>query len=147
MKTRLLIIVGIIAVILIIGTHQSLLYQCGTLPIYMETPRNPNLWNCLEIWEKQSKHYPPPMNLSAERDAAWITNAKDELYSIGCDEPILTHLAKYSNLIDNKFNIKYGIEDIGLPDGVIQEKFEECVDFIYEKRIAELFFGEKENED
>ena len=27
------------------------MYQCGTLPVFVETPRNPNLWSCLQIWE------------------------------------------------------------------------------------------------
>ncbi len=79
------------------------------------------------------------MNLGAERGSAWITSAEDELYSIGCDKPILTHLARYSNLLDNEFDGNYGIEDIGLPDGVTQQKFEECVDYIFEKRILELY--------
>ena len=51
MKTRLkIIIVGIILASISFGTYQYIMYQCGTLPIYMETPRNPSLWHCLEIW-------------------------------------------------------------------------------------------------
>jgi hypothetical protein len=68
MKTRYkIIIVGIVLTTIVFGTHQSLMHQCGTLPVFMETPRNPNLWNCLEIWEKQSKQYPSPINLSDEK--------------------------------------------------------------------------------
>ena len=61
---------------------------------------------------------------------------QNELYELGCNEPILIHLEKYSNLFDEEFDGVYGIEDIGLPDGVSQEKFEECVDIIYEKRTS-----------
>ncbi len=43
------------------------MHQCGTLPVFMETPRNLNLWSCLEIWEKQFKQHPPQINLSAEK--------------------------------------------------------------------------------
>jgi len=60
---------------------------------------------------------------------------QNELNSAGCDKPILSHLSIYSNLLDGEFNGKYRIEYIGLPDGVTQEKFEECVEFILEKRM------------
>ncbi|MDH3203215.1 MAG: hypothetical protein OEL81_00880 [Nitrosopumilus sp.] len=76
-------------------------------------------------------------------DSGWITGEdycqewcdNDELYQMGCDQPILAHLAKYSNLFDDDFNGEFFIDLIGLPDGVSQEKFEWCVDFIYEKRL------------
>lgn len=76
--------------------------------------------------------------------SGWITGEdycsewcdQNELYSLGCDKPILQHLIKYSNLLDEEFDGVYGIEDIGLPDGISQEKFEECVDIIYEKRTS-----------
>lgn len=61
---------------------------------------------------------------------------QNESYEHGCNEPIFLHLEKYSNLLDEEFVGVYSIEDIGLPDGVSQEKFEECVDFIYEKRTS-----------
>jgi len=43
-----------------------------------------------------------------------------------------------SNLLDEDFDGNYFQNFIGLPDGVSKEKFEECVDFILEKRIKEL---------
>ena len=58
----------------------------------------------------------------------------DELYGLGCNQQILSHLSIYSNLLDEEFNGKYVMEEIGLSDGVSVEKFNECVDFIYEKR-------------
>jgi len=149
MKSRLLIIfVGIVLTSIIFGTHQYLMYQCGTLPTFAETPRSPNLWNCLQIWENQSEQHPnspPPINLSAEKDSRRITGEdychewcdNDELYQMGCDQPILTHLTKHSNLLDEEFNGTFNIDLIGLPDGVSTEKFEECVDIIYEKRLDE----------
>jgi hypothetical protein len=60
---------------------------------------------------------------------------QNELYSLGCDNQILAHLTKYSNLLDEEFAGVYGIEDIGLPEGVSQEKFEECVNIIFEMRL------------
>ncbi|MGY5147907.1 MAG: hypothetical protein ACW9W4_07910 [Candidatus Nitrosopumilus sp. bin_7KS] len=80
MKTRYkIIIIGIVLATTIFGTYQSLMYQCGTLPIYMETPKNPNLWHCLEIWEKQ--HYPPPCAgcQDNEKDATLHTEYKPHL--------------------------------------------------------------------
>ena len=77
-------------------------------------------------------------------DADWITGEdycgdwcdQNELYRLGCDQPIFAHLAKYSNLLDEEFNGKYAMEDIGLSDDASVEKFNECVDFIYEKRTS-----------
>ena len=63
----------------------------------------------------------------------------EELDKMGCDQPILEHLAKHSNLLDEEFNGKYEMEDIGLSDGVSVEKFNDCVDGIYEKRVSDEF--------
>jgi len=71
---------------------------------------------------------------------------QNELYQLGCDKPILAHLTKHSNLLDEEFDGKYAIEDEGLPDGVSKEKFEECVDFILEKRTKSLENTEPEPE-
>ena len=60
---------------------------------------------------------------------------QEELYKMGCNPPILALLSKHSNLFDEAFNGKYAIEDGRLPDGVTKEKFEWCVDFIYDKRL------------
>lgn len=78
-----------------------------------------------------------------ELEDMWITDEdycgdwcnQEELYRLGCDKPILSHLTRYSNLLDEEFNGTYMIDLIGLPDGVSQEKFEKCVDVIFEKRL------------
>ena len=81
----------------------------------------------------------------------WCDN--DELYQMGCDQPILAHITKYSNLLDEEFDGTYSLDWIGLPDGMSKEKLEECVDFIYEKRIGmeltsgKIFTGSYELED
>jgi hypothetical protein len=77
-------------------------------------------------------------------DSDWITGEdycsgwcdQEELVSIGCNESILAHLGKYSNLLDEEFDGTFHIDWMGLPDGVSVEKFDECVDFIYEKRTS-----------
>ncbi len=63
----------------------------------------------------------------------------EELYSLGCDQLILAHLTKYSNLLDEEFAGMFFIEWVSLPEGVSVEKFDECVDFISEKRIISLY--------
>ena len=125
------------------------MYSCGTLPVFLETPRNPNMWNCLEIWGnmlEQHPNAPPPINFSAERDSDWITGEdycrewcdNAELYRLGCDQPILAHITKYSNLLDEEFDGTFNIDWMGLPDGVSVEKFDECVEVILEKRVEEF---------
>ena len=84
--------------------------------------------------------------MNTNTDFGWITDEdycsgwcdQKELYQIGCNQQILAHLANYSNLLDEEFDGIYVIYVIGLPDGVSAEKFEECVDIIFEKRTMEL---------
>ena len=46
----------------------------------------------------------------------------EELHKMGCEYPILEHLAKYSNLLDEEFSGEYVMEDIGLSDGIPVEE-------------------------
>ncbi|MCH7967458.1 MAG: hypothetical protein IIB02_08625 [Thaumarchaeota archaeon] len=59
-----------------------------------------------------------------------------------CDKQILAHLTRYSNLFDEEFDGNYLTYNLVLPDGVTQEKFDECIEFILEKKIEE---SENEN--
>ena len=60
----------------------------------------------------------------------------DELYGLGCNQEILGHLLTHSNLLDEGFDGRYFMEEAWLSDGVSVEKFNECVDFIFEKRTS-----------
>ena len=88
--------------------------------------------------------YPEIQNTNT--DSEWITDEdycnewcdQKELYRLGCSTSILAHLANYSNLLDEGFDGVYVINDVGLPDGISTEKFEECIDIIFEKRTMEL---------
>lgn len=51
MKTKILLVIGLVAASVVFGTYQLLMYQCSTLPIFVETPYQPDLWKCLKIWE------------------------------------------------------------------------------------------------
>ena len=61
-------------------------------------------------------------------------NNENKLMGNECSIPILLHLEKHSNLFDEEFEGQLVINAIGLPEGITQEKFNECVDFIIEKR-------------
>ena len=53
MKTRLLIVVGIILTTFVFGSYQYVMYECGTLPVFTQTPKMPDLGYCLQIWGNQ----------------------------------------------------------------------------------------------
>ncbi len=59
MKTRYKIItIGLVLTTIVFGSYQYVMYECGTMSIFKDTPRMPNLLNCLSIWEHQSKQPP-----------------------------------------------------------------------------------------
>lgn len=51
----------------------------------------------------------------------------DTLVEFGCSELAIYHLMDYSNLLDEEFNGKFALEEIGLPDGLSDEDFDKCV--------------------
>jgi hypothetical protein len=60
----------------------------------------------------------------------------DELVDLGCTEPAINHVSRYSNLLDDSFDGTYSIDWIGLPDDLSQVEFDKCVKIILEKRIS-----------
>ena len=91
---------------------------------------------CIEICpdESDDENIESEWNTGEDYCREWCD--QNELYELGCTELILEHLIKYSNLLDEEFDGIYYLDHIGLPDGVSVEKFEECVDIIFEKRIS-----------
>ncbi len=91
---------------------------------------------CIEICpdESDNENIESEWNTGEDYCREWCD--QNELYELGCNELILEHLIKYSNLLDEEFDGIYYLDHIGLPDGVSVEKFEECVDIIFEKRIS-----------
>ena len=63
----------------------------------------------------------------------------DELVDLGCTEPAINHVSRYSNLLDDSFDGTYYLEWIGLPDDLSQVELDKCVKIILEKRIIELY--------
>lgn len=53
---------------------------------------------------------------------------------MGCTKPMLEHILRYSNLLDEEIDGPIYLDWAGLPDGITQEKFQECFDAISEKR-------------
>jgi len=62
----------------------------------------------------------------------------DELVDLGCTEPAINHLSRYSNLLDDSFDGTYSLDWISLPDDLSQVELDKCVKIILEKRIEEL---------
>ena len=90
--------------------------------------------NILEYISEENCFNNESWTLGEDYCSGWCD--QNELYAMGCDESILAHITNHSNLLDEEFDGKYWLEFIGLPDGMSKEKFEWCVDFIYEKRIS-----------
>ncbi len=132
MKTRLLIILVAITIGVIVAS------TVGTMEYQSTYNQNCNsdggkvvgFLKCIYI----NEDFAEPISRD-ERDSAWVIDAEDELNSLGCDKLILEYLYRSSNLLDDDFDGNYFQKFIGLPDGVSKEKFEECVEFILEKRM------------
>jgi len=61
-----------------------------------------------------------------------------ELSNLGCTKPILNFINRATNLFDENFDSVFYRNFVGLPDSMSKEKFEECLDFVYEKRTKSL---------
>ena len=54
--------------------------------------------------------------------------------TLGCTKPILEHLDRHTNLLDENFNGNVYRNLIGLPEDISEEKYDKCFDAIFEKR-------------
>ncbi len=120
MKTRLLIIIGIVVVAVSLSYY--VIYNSSTTVFVSCDPRYMQIEDkCVLLKPEQ-----------------YCTDWCDlqELSSLGCNQPVLDYIFRYTSLFDEKFDGTYAHNFVGLPDGVSKEKFEECVDFIYEKRTS-----------
>lgn len=121
MKTRTLIIVGIIVTLAVSTVIISLVY-------------NQEIKLALGIIQRQTPNYDYNHEVRIEEYCIDWCN-QEELYRLGCDKQTLDHLHTYSNLFDKEFDGNYVIATIGLPEGMAWEKLLECVDVILEKRF------------
>ena len=58
----------------------------------------------------------------------------EKFEEMGCTKPMLEHILRYSNLLDYEADGHIYLDWAGLPEGVSQEKFDDCFDVISEKR-------------
>lgn len=121
MKTRTLIIFGIIAILAVSTVIISLVY-------------NQEIKLSLGIIQSQTPNYDYNSEVRIEQYCIDWCN-QEELYRLGCDKQTLDHLYTYSNLFDKEFDGNYVIATIGLPDGMAWGNLLECVDVILEKRL------------
>jgi hypothetical protein len=133
MKSRLLIIIGIIMILAVSIIFISLVYNqelklATGMMISDEKP--------------ESTYIPDPICIVLDRATGSSGGAMtmDACYplsdfeSLGCDRIMLEHIYKYTNLLDEYFDGNYYRDAIGLPDGVLEEEYVKCSDAIYEKR-------------
>ena len=121
MKSRLLIIIGIIVVIAVSLSYYAI-YESSTTIFISCDPRYEQIDDkCVLLKPEQ-----------------YCTDWCDlqELSNLGCNQLVHDYIFRSSNLLDEDFDGGYIQNFIGLPEGVSKEKFEECVDFIYEERSS-----------
>lgn len=133
---KILVIIPIIAILAVSITFVSLLYnQEIKLATRMMTSDE----------KPEPAHVPDPICFvidkatSGEKGGAMSSEAcfpLSDFENLGCDKPMLNHLYKYSNLLDESFDGIIYLDFIGLPEGMSKEKFDECMDDVYQFRLS-----------
>ncbi|WP_371503982.1 hypothetical protein [Nitrosopumilus adriaticus] len=134
MKTRTLIIIGITLAIVISITYVSLTYNqeiklATGMMTSDEKPQPSKLSDpiCFVVDKATSGE-----TGSAVAMGACLTLKQFE--EMGCTKPMLEHILRYSNLLDEEVDGPVYLEWAGLPKDVTQENFDKCFDSILEKR-------------
>lgn len=134
MKTRLLIIFGITAVIgtvIILGANMMME---STNQHEMELNQSHLAWDAI----------PNPvcfedMTTSGQTGGAIAMGScypLSDFESMGCTKPMLDHLYEHSNVLAPEYSGAIYLDFIGLPDYMSQEKFDECFENLSEFRIS-----------
>lgn len=62
---------------------------------------------------------------------------QEELRSMGCDYVILKHIWKYTDVLEDEFDgIHYSLDWISFPEGVTEDKLQQCIDEIIGQRMG-----------
>ena len=136
MKTGVLIIIGIITVLTISGISISLVHnqEIKLITGMMTSDEKP-----------EPAQIPDPICFvldkatSGEKGGAVSSEAcfpLSDFENLGCDKSMLNHFFKYTNLLDEEFDGNYYRDSIGLPEGMSKEKFDECMDAVYQFRLS-----------
>jgi len=105
MKTRLLIIIGIV------------IFTVSVISIFLAYNQEIKLIMGMQTDEKPSTH-------TLESDLELIGT----LVEFGCSELAINHLVSFSNLLDEEFDGTFFINDIGLPYGLSGGDLDKCID-------------------
>lgn len=142
MKTRFLIIIIIIVLISVTTFVLAEIYQkqvewkekIGFLKDTTELISDPlcftNLINSEEKNDTVSREMCVPLR---------------HLEAIGCTKPILYHISQYTNLLDDEFDGTVIRNFVGLPDGVSKKEYEQCFEFLHERRTKPFEIKEIES--
>ncbi|MCA9827753.1 MAG: hypothetical protein KC444_05090 [Nitrosopumilus sp.] len=133
MKTKFLIIIGIVIAIAISIIYVSLAYNqeiklATGMMINDEKPQPSTISNpmCFEIDTSAQKL---PYNNPIE-----VCFPLSDFKALGCTEPMIEHIYKYTNLFERDFDEAFIQNLAGLSDDVSEEEYETCLDSILEKR-------------
>ncbi|WP_428325420.1 hypothetical protein [Nitrosopumilus sp.] len=134
MKTRLLIIIGIIVAASV------------TLVVLEYDQKTKSFMEIIAIDVKfESIHVPDPICFVVDRSSPDNIGGNvtldtcitlDQFEEMGCTKPMLEHILEFSNLLDHEVDGLIYLKWVGLPNGVSQEKFDDCFDAISEKRTV-----------
>lgn len=58
-------------------------------------------------------------------------------YGVVCNDNVVDHLQKHSNLFDDDYEGEFAMNDIGYPFGVHELNIQECVDYVLEQRASD----------
>jgi len=120
MKTRLLIIIGIIAIV-----------SAGSFVILFQT----------QLTNSDETHLSLLLNGNSlcfdsfDEEPVEICYSLDELGTYRCSIPILEHLAQYSNLLDADAPELFYIEWPSLPNNISEKDYDACVEFLNSVRL------------
>ena len=120
MKTRLLVIIGIIVIV-----------SSGSFVILFQT----------QLTNSDETHLSSLLNGdslcfdSFDEEPAEICYSLDELETYSCSRPILEHLAQYSNLLDANAPELFYIEWPSLPNNISEKDYDVCIEFLNSVRL------------
>lgn len=134
MKTRLLIITGVSVAVFLIGTIVYPYINEITFGDYSSH----DIKSSLDV-----STIPDSICFVMDRESSAPTSCTDgncacyplsDFETLGCTKPLLEHLDRYTNLLDENFNGIVYRDSIGLPEDISEEEYDKCFDAIFEKR-------------
>jgi len=120
MKTRLLIIIGIITIV-----------SAGSFVILFQTQlTNSNETHLSSLLKGDSLCFD-----SFDEEPVEICYSLDELETYSCSISLLEYLAQYSNLLDADFTGLFYIEWPSLPNNISEKDYDACIEFLNSIRL------------